>query len=104
MSISKEQQMEEFFLSILEGCTKHTLEKYPEAIFFKKDGEVIMEQDNKNKIFWLDYKKIWKVFSGKFSLNYTETQLFLNDMLDKHLNLKGYTPKFFLFSVMNIAG
>ena len=67
-----------------------TSEKYPESIFFKKDGEVMMEQDNSMKYFIFDLDEIWLFFKRFFGLEYEEVQEVLGYWLEKTLELKGY--------------
>ena len=67
-------------------------EKYPNSIFFKKNGEVVMEQDKKNKDFLFDYDKIWSFFESFFGMEYQEIQEVLSYWLEETLKLKGYTP------------
>jgi len=67
-------------------------EKYPNSIFFKKNGEVVMEQDKKNKDFLFDYDKIWSFFESFFSMEYEQIEEVLSYWLEETLKLKGYTP------------
>ena len=69
-----------------------TSEKYPDSIFFRKDGKVVMEQDLKNKNFWFDYYEIWSFFEKFFNMNYTEIQEVLRVWLENTFKLEGYTP------------
>ena len=68
--------------------------KYPNSIFFRKDGKVVMEQDLKNKFFWFDYYEIWSFFEKFFNMNYTEIQALLRFWLENTFKLEGYTPVF----------
>lgn len=74
-------------------------EKYPNSIFFKKNGEVVMEQDKKNKDFLFDYDEIWSFFESFFGMEYQEIQEFLSYWLEETLKLKGYTPRFAIRSI-----
>ena len=67
-----------------------TSEKYPESIFFKKDGEVMMEQDNSMKYFVFDLDEIWLFFKRFFGLEYEEVREVLIYWLEKTLGLEGY--------------
>jgi hypothetical protein len=64
--------------------------KYPESIFWVKDGEVIAEIE-KSKYFWVS-PQIWKNIMSMFSLEYTETQQVIKDWLEEHYGLGGLTP------------
>ena len=69
-----------------------TSEKYPDLIFFRKDGKVIMEQNLKNKYFWFDYYEIWSFFEKFFNMYYTEIQEVLRFWLENTFKLEGYIP------------
>ena len=66
--------------------------KYPDSIFYKKNGIVVMEQDKENKYFWFDYGEIWSFFESFFSMEYEEIQGLLDIWLEEDFKLKGYTP------------
>ena len=66
--------------------------KYPDSIFYKKNGKVIMEQDKKNKDFWFDYDEIWSFFEDFFSMEQGDIDRLLNIWLKEVLKLEGYTP------------
>ena len=65
---------------------------YPDSIFYKKNGIVVMEQDKKNKEFWFSYNQIWSFFESFFTMEYEEIQGLLDIWLDEAFKLKGYTP------------
>jgi hypothetical protein len=69
-----------------------TSEKYPNSVFFKKDGRVVMEQDKKNKHFWFSYDDIWSFFESFFGMEYVQIQEVLSYWLDDTFKLKGYKP------------
>jgi len=75
-------------------------EKYPNSIFYKKNGEVVMRQDKKSKFFWFDYDKIWSFFKSFFGVQDQQIQYVLNYWLEETLKLEGYTP-FLYFSLGN---
>ena len=70
---------------------------YPNSIFYKKNGKVVMEQDKKNKEFWFSYSQIWSFFKSFFSMEYKEIQGVLKIWLDEAFKLKGYTPEYINF-------
>ena len=94
LNCNKEKEMEQFFLDCFNGCE---IVLKDGSVYYKKDGEVIMEQDLKNDYFWFHYSKIWSVFKTKYSMNHEETQRFLKSMLDLHLKLGSCTPQSILF-------
>ena len=65
---------------------------YPNSIFFKKNGKVVMEQDMKSKTFWFDYNNIWSFFEIVFDMESQEIQGVLNKWLEETFKLEGYTP------------
>ena len=90
---SKQKEMEEFLLEKWNGMEKVVTPKYPNSIFYKKDGEVIMEQDKKNGYMWVSYSLIWVIFYNRFRLDYNQTQTFIRDMLEQHFKLVSLTPQ-----------
>ncbi len=71
-----------------------TLEKYPNLIFFKKNGKVVMEQDKKNKRFLFSYDDIWSFFKSFFGMEYEQIEEVLSYWLEETFELEGYTPVF----------
>ena len=67
---------------------------YPDSIFYRKDGQVIMEIDKKYMQFLIDYDTIWSFFEKVFSMEYDEIQQLMNTWLEETFNLKGFTPIF----------
>jgi hypothetical protein len=65
--------------------------KYPNSIFWVKDGEVIAEINKRLSYFWVDYQ-IWNTISSMFSMEYNETQRVMKDWLEEHYKLGGFTP------------
>ena len=65
--------------------------KYPDSIFWVKDGEVIAEI-NKNSGYFFIERQIWKTISSMFSMEYNETQRVMKDWLEEHCKLGGLTP------------
>jgi len=76
--------------------------KYPNSIFFKKNGEVVMEQDKKNKNFLFDYDEIWSFFESFFGMEYQEIQEVLSYWLEETLKLEGYTPHSYTLSLRHL--
>ena len=68
--------------------------KYPNSIFFKKNGVVVMEQNKKNKRFWFDYDDIWSFFESFLGMEYQQIEEVLSYWLEETLKLEGYTPDF----------
>ena len=66
---------------------------YPNSIFYRKNGKVVMEQDKKTKRFWFSYSEIWSFFESFFSMEFKEIQGLLKIWLEEAFKLKGYTPQ-----------
>jgi uncharacterized membrane protein len=64
--------------------------KFPDSIFWVKDGEVIVEIKN-SEYFYVNYK-IWKNIMNMLSLEYSETQHVIKTWLEEHYKLGGLTP------------
>jgi hypothetical protein len=70
-----------------------TSEKYPNSIFFRKNGVVVMEQNKAFKVFYFDYDEIWSFFESLFSMKNKQIQDVMRYWLEETLKLEGYTPK-----------
>jgi hypothetical protein len=66
---------------------------YPNSIFYRKNGKVVMEQNKKTKHFWFHYEDIWSFFKSFFGMEYQEIQEVLRYWLDEAFKLGGYTPQ-----------
>jgi hypothetical protein len=75
----------------LEPHEEVTSKKYPDSIFWIKDGKLISEI-KKSRYFWVKLD-IWRTISMMFSLNYEETQGVIQDWLEEHYNLGQLTPE-----------
>jgi hypothetical protein len=67
-----------------------TYKKYPDSVFFKKDGVVVMEQDKKFKYFYFDYDDIWLFFESFFGMKYEQIEEVLSYWLKDTFKLEGY--------------
>lgn len=68
--------------------------KYPDSIFWKKNGEVVLELKKSGNLIVL--LSIWGDISNMFSLDYVETQQLIKEWVEQHLELDGITPVPFL--------
>ena len=68
-----------------------TSPKYPDSIFWVKDGEVIVEIE-KSRYFWVDRDK-WSTFSSFFSLKNDDAQRLIKSWLEEHYKLGELTPR-----------
>jgi hypothetical protein len=92
--IIKESQynnaIDKYITYLLEPHEEKKTKKYPGAIFWVKDGEVITEIKN-SKYFWVS-PQIWNNITLMFSLKLTETQQVIKDWLEEHYKLGGLIP------------
>jgi len=65
---------------------------YPNSIFFRKDGVVVMELNRKNEYFWFDYDEIWSIFKRFFNMDNKEIQSFLRYWLEDTFKIESLTP------------
>ena len=69
-----------------------TSEDYPNSVFFRKNGKVVMEQDKESRYFWFSHKEIWSFFESFFGMEDEQIREVLRYWLEETLELKGYTP------------
>ena len=99
--------IDKFITYQFEPHEEKTSKKYPNSVFWIKNGKVVAEiekskhswviDDNWDTIsdmfFWVD-KSIWEYISDMFSLEYyDETKSIIKHWLENHYNLGGLTPK-----------
>jgi uncharacterized membrane protein len=82
--------IDKFITYIFEPHEEKRTKKYPDSIFWIKDGEVIVEIKN-SEYFYVNYK-IWRSISSMLSLEYYETQQVIKDWLEEHYKLGDLTP------------
>ena len=81
---------EDFFLDVIKGIKIKKQTKYPDSLFWEKNGKILFEQDFENMDLWVNYDIIWKIFEKVFGMEYNEIQLFIKGMVEEHLNWKGF--------------
>ena len=84
---------ERFLLEMMNGIKPFTSKNYPESVFWKKDDDILFEQDYKNGWLRCNYNRIWLVLSKKYEYSYSEIQSFVKRIADKDDNLGGLTPR-----------
>ena len=94
--------IDEFITFQLEPHEEKTSKKYPNSIFWVKDGEVIVEIQ-KSKYFWVKHE-IWSTISSMFSLEYEETQEVISEWLEEHYKLGLLTPLVIEYNLTAIVG
>jgi hypothetical protein len=83
---------EEFFLDVIDGIKVKKQTKYPNSVFWEKEGKIVFEQDLKNMDLWVSYNMIWVIFEKVFGMEYNEIESFIKGMVEEYLNWKGFTP------------
>ena len=83
--------IDKFITYIFEPHEEKRTKKYPDSIFWVKDGEVIVEIE-KSEYFYVNYK-IWGNISSMLSLEYDETQHVIKTWLEEHYKLGDLTPE-----------
>ena len=53
--------------------------------------DLMIEQDQKNNTFYIDYYKIWSVFYTEKGYKFDEVQTYTKERLEQHLKRKGIT-------------
>lgn len=61
--------------------------KYPDYIFFMKDGEVIFDYNKENGSLYISYDKIWSFLQSFFGLKYEEIQDLTKEWVEEHYKL-----------------
>src|SRR3989304_3626022 len=85
-------EMEDFFLSFIEGCELKISDKHPHYIFYVKNDLLLFQQETENRYFYVRFDLIWSVFEDKYKFSYSKTQSFIKDVLETHIRLDEYTP------------
>ena len=66
-------------------------EKYPDYIFFMKDGEVVFDYNKKNGLVVVSYDKIWSFLKSFFDLEHKEIQVLTKEWVEEHYKLRSTT-------------
>ena len=86
-----------------EDLTPFETEKYPDYIFFMKNGEVIFDYYKKNGWVQISNTKIWSFFESFFSMNYQQIQDITKVWVEEHYKLR-VTKTFFAAFIFHIGG
>jgi hypothetical protein len=68
--------------------TPFKTKKYPDYIFFMKDGKVIFDYNKKNGDVYISYDKIWSFLKNFFGLEYEEIQDLTKEWVEGHYKLR----------------
>jgi hypothetical protein len=89
---SQEEEMEQWFKSLLNGLEIEIDDNEPNSVFYKKNSKVFFElYQGLEKTFICDYDLVWSVFNNKYNFNHIETQAFIKSMVEQHLKLGAVT-------------
>ena len=82
-------------MNIFEG-THITLDlkHYPNRVFFFKGDIIWMEYDWENKDLWCRWEGFWEVLEEENGWEYYEVQAFIENQVEEHFKVKGFTPIF----------
>ena len=86
---------ERFLIEILDKVEFIYDDEKPDSEFYMVDGEILFEQDSKNRRFLVDYYKIWKVLESDFNLNYQSIIELIQGMVWERLKRKVDIPVVF---------
>jgi hypothetical protein len=92
--------IDKFMTYLFEPHEEIKTKKFPDSIFWVKEGEVIAEI-LQSKYFYVSYQ-IWRSISVMFSLENDETLQVIKDWLEEHYKLGGLTPLFFSFNSSSV--
>ena len=79
-------------ISLFYNLNEYHDKRYPNSIFYHKNGKIYFELNTKNKNLWCDYELVWRVFSEEYTLEYTETQNIIKNWVEQHTNCESVTP------------
>lgn len=79
-------------LDIINACTIRKSEAYPNSIFYMDKEKVVLEQDNKNKIFY-GSNNLFRIFADEFHVTPRGIADFFNETLEKHLEITEFETR-----------
>lgn len=82
---------EDFFKYMFNGVEAELIENNNFVNWVKND-KIVFVQDLDSKELMINYERIWKIFRKIFFMSYSETEIFIHDMITKYLDLGDYTP------------
>ncbi len=78
---------EEFIIDLIDSCEKKS---HNDGFSYKKGDEWYFYQDDERRKFYFDYDYVYEVLKSKFGLEEHEQVRLIENMLERHYNLKGY--------------
>ena len=79
-------------ISIFQGLKEYNDNRYPNSIFYHKNGKIYFELDVDKHKLYCSYNLVWNVFSEQSNYNHDETQRIIKDMVERHTNWGAITP------------
>jgi hypothetical protein len=91
-SLKKEEEMEQWIKSLLNGLEIEINDNKPNSLFYKKDGKYLfyLYQDpnyKEERCFYCNYDLVWHILEYKYNLNHDEIQVLIRSMVEQHLKL-----------------
>ena len=80
------------FLDLMEGMEIRVHPDDPYRILWYKNNEWYFEQDEEIGTLWCQYRRVWRFFETNYSPNYTEIQVIIKYLMERHYKLRGLTP------------
>jgi hypothetical protein len=69
------------------GLVRYETDKFPNSIFYMKDGKVIFTYYKENGNVYISYDKIWLFLESFFGLEYEEIQDLTKTLVEEHYKL-----------------
>ncbi len=93
------------FLNLFNNLEVVQSEQKPDWMLYRfEKGNNVLIYDKKNEVVHINYGVIWSFFQRGIGLNNNETQDIMKKWLDEVYNLRGITPKKYLFRPDSIVG
>jgi hypothetical protein len=70
------------------GLVPYELKRYPNFIFYRKNGQIIFDYNKKNGTVYISYEEIWSFLKSMFGMNFDEIQELTKEWVEEHYNLK----------------
>ena len=80
------------FLDLMEGMERKINPDNPNYILWYKDNDWYFEQNEETGRLWCQTDRVWSFFETNYSSNYTEIQVIIKSLMERHYKLGGLTP------------
>jgi len=85
---SIQNEIEYFFLSILDGCDIKILDSYPGSIFYLKNDKILFTYECVPNIFRVRYNLVWLMFKEKYLISNMQIQTFIKNLINKNFKVE----------------